>query len=121
MVSIIRCILTLMGKSPEDPREDENHQSDVVVKEKYQLKRPSLYKVLIHNDDYTTMDFVVLVLKKYFGKSQEEATLIMLNIHEKGLSIGGVYTYEVAETKCQKITLFAKQKGHPLKCTIEKN
>ena len=98
----------------------EESQSDTVVAEKKQLKRPELYKVLIHNDNYTTMDFVLLILKKYFAKSQEEATQIMINVHQQGIGICGVYTYEVAETKCQKVTLFSRQNGHPLKCTIEK-
>lgn len=100
--------------------DQEDVQSDVIVKEEKKLKRPYRYKVLIHNDNYTTMDFVVLVLKKYFGKSKAEAMQIMLNIHHQGVGICGIYTYEVAETKCQKVTLFSHQSGHPLKCTIEK-
>ena len=108
-------------RSSEDtPPNQGETASDVILKEEKKLKHPHLYKVLIHNDDYTTMDFVMLVLKKYFSKSQNEADQIMLSIHHEGIGVCGIYTYEVAETKCQKVTLFSRQKGHPLKCSIEK-
>ena len=115
-----------LKKGPRSHSDDASHQSDgegrsdVIVKEKRKSKKPPLYKVLIYNDDYTTMDFVVLVLKKYFRKTEQEASQIMLNVHREGMGICGVYTYEVAETKCQKVTLFSRQNGHPLKCTMEK-
>lgn len=108
-----------MTTPSSNPRENSDRRTDVAVKEKHQIKKPSLYKVLIHNDDYTTMDFVVLVLKKYFNKSQDQAMQIMLNIHEKGIGVGGIYTHELAETKSQKVNLFAKQNSHPLKSTLE--
>ena len=108
------------SNSGSDSVSEGASQTDVVVEKKSQVQRPPLYKVLLHNDDYTTMDFVILIMKKYFGKSQEQAMDIMLNIHQNGVGICGVYTYEVAETKCQKVTLFSRQSSHPLKCTIEK-
>jgi ATP-dependent Clp protease adaptor protein ClpS len=83
-------------------------------------KKPSLYKVLLLNDDYTPMEFVVLVLQRFFSKGQEEATRIMLHVHQKGVGICGVYTYEVAETKVTQVMDFSRQHGHPLQCTMEK-
>ena len=82
---------------------------------------PPMYKVLIHNDDYTTMEFVVEVLVYVFRKTVEEATRIMLNVHRKGLGVCGVYPYEVAETKVDTVHRIAKQKGFPLKCSMEKD
>jgi ATP-dependent Clp protease adaptor protein ClpS len=83
-------------------------------------KRPSLYKVLLLNDDYTPMDFVVFVLEKIFGKGREEAVEIMLNVHHRGVGVCGVYTYEVAETKVTQVIDLARQNEHPLQCTMEK-
>lgn len=83
-------------------------------------KRPSRYKVLLHNDDYTTMEFVVWVLKMIFGKNQSEAEQIMLEVHNQGIGVCGVYTYEVAETKVSQVAKAAKQEGHPLACSMEK-
>ena len=120
MNKILAMKATIQNLPPDDASHQNQEESGVAVKEKRQLRRPHHYKVLIHNDDYTTMDFVVLVLKKCFGKSQEEAMQIMLNVHQQGMGICGIYTYEVAETKCQKVMVFARQNGHPLKCTIEK-
>ena len=88
-----------------------------VVKKKF--KKPALYKVLLHNDDYTTMEFVVFVLQNVFGKSEDEATAVMLKVHKEGFGVCGVYTYEIAETKAQKVTELAKEEGHPLLCTVE--
>ena len=86
-------------------------------------RRPSgraCYKVLLLNDDYTPMDFVVYVLERFFNKPPEEATRIMLHVHQKGVGICGVYTYEVAETKVAQVTSFSRQHEHPLQCTMEK-
>jgi ATP-dependent Clp protease adaptor protein ClpS len=83
------------------------------------IQEPSMYKVLIHNDDYTTMEFVVEVLIVVFNKRAEEATRIMLNVHRNGIGVCGVYTYEVAETKVDSVTKLAQEKGFPLKCTME--
>ena len=84
------------------------------------VKKPRLYKVVLLNDDYTPMDFVVYILERFFNKAPEEATRIMLHVHQKGVGICGVYTYEVAETKVAQVTSFARQHEHPLQCTMEK-
>ena len=83
-------------------------------------KKPSLYKVLMLNDDYTPMEFVVHALQRFFNKGHEEAVQIMLHVHQKGVGVCGVYTYEVAETKVNQVMDLARQHQHPLQCTIEK-
>jgi ATP-dependent Clp protease adaptor protein ClpS len=92
----------------------------VITKTRPQTKRPSLYRVLLLNDDYTPMEFVVHVLERFFGKSREEATRIMLHVHRRGVGICGVFTYEVAETKVAQVIDFARRHEHPLQCTLEK-
>ncbi len=89
------------------------------AREDEEIKEPSMYRVLLHNDDYSTMDFVIEVLMFVFHKSEEEATRIMLNVHRKGIGVCGVYTYEVAETKVNTVESLAKERGFPLKCTME--
>ncbi len=84
-----------------------------------ELEEPKRYKVLLHNDDYTTMDFVILVLKKVFHKNEEEATQIMMKVHKEGVGICGIYTAEVAETKVHLVRNMAQKQGYPLKCTME--
>jgi ATP-dependent Clp protease adaptor protein ClpS len=96
-------------------------QTGVVVKAKPKTKKPSMYKVLMLNDDYTPMEFVVHVLERFFAKGREEATRIMLHVHHRGVGICGVYTYEVAETKVTQVMDFARQHQHPLQCTLEKD
>jgi ATP-dependent Clp protease adaptor protein ClpS len=93
----------------------------VVVKPKPKTKKPSMYKVLMLNDDYTPMEFVVHILERFFNKSRQEATRIMLHVHRRGVGICGVYTYEVAETKVTQVMDFARQHQHPLQCTLEKD
>ncbi len=83
-------------------------------------KKPSLYRVLILNDDYTPMEFVVYVLERFFQKNQEEATTIMLHVHQNGVGMCGVFTYEVAETKVAQVLDLARRHEHPLQCTMEK-
>lgn len=83
-------------------------------------KKPSLYKVLLLNDDFTPMDFVVHVLEKFFGKNRQEATEIMLQVHRLGVGICGIYTYEVAETKINLVMDHARKNEHPLQCVMEK-
>lgn len=83
------------------------------------VQKPRLYKVILLNDDYTPMDFVVVVLERYFQKNREEATRIMLNVHQKGSGICGVFTREVAETKVRQVLSFAQEQRHPLQCTME--
>lgn len=92
----------------------------VVIKSRPKVKKPSMYKVLMLNDDYTPMEFVVHVLERFFGKSGDEATQIMLHVHQKGVGICGVYTYEVAETKVTQTMDLARKHQHPLQCTLEK-
>ena len=93
----------------------------VVVRTKPKTKKPSMYKVIMLNDDYTPMEFVVMVLERFFNKSHEEATHIMLHVHQRGVGVCGVYTYEIAETKVTQVMDFARQHQHPLQCTLEKD
>jgi len=95
-------------------------KTDLVTKTRPKTKKPSLYKVLLLNDDYTPMEFVIFVLQQFFGKSTEAATQITLHVHHKGVGICGVYTFEVAETKVAQVMDFARQHQHPLQCTMEK-
>lgn len=92
----------------------------VITKTKPQTKRPSLYRVLILNDDYTPMEFVVHVLERFFNKDREAATRIMLHVHNHGIGECGIYTYEVAETKVTQVMDFARKHQHPLQCVMEK-
>jgi ATP-dependent Clp protease adaptor protein ClpS len=91
-----------------------------VVKAKPKTKKPSMYRVLLLNDDYTPMEFVVHVLERFFNKSREAATEIMLHVHHRGVGVCGVYTYEIAETKVSQVIDFARRHQHPLQCTMEK-
>ena len=93
----------------------------VITKTKTQTKKPNLYRVLLLNDDYTPMEFVVHVLERFFNKDQESAHRIMMHVHRRGVGICGVYTYEVAETKVTQVMDFARQHQHPLQCTLEKD
>jgi ATP-dependent Clp protease adaptor protein ClpS len=111
--------ITMTGSGQR--RGGDNPQTGVVVKAKAKTKKPSMYKVLMLNDDYTPMEFVVHVLERFFSKSREEATRIMLHVHHRGVGICGVYTYEVAETKVTQVMDFARQHQHPLQCTLEKD
>lgn len=83
-------------------------------------KKPSQYKVLLLNDDYTPMEFVVMVLKRFFRMDLEQATRVMLHVHQKGVGVCGVFPYEVAETKVNQVMDFARENEHPLQCTLEK-
>lgn len=91
----------------------------VVQETRPELRKPTLYKVILLNDDYTPMEFVVVVLEKFFRKNREEATQIMLQVHQKGMGVCGVYTREVAETKVRQVTVFSSENQHPLQCTME--
>lgn len=100
------------------------HQPDFEVKvdprSREGLKHPDMYKVLLHNDDYTTMDFVVGVLRTVFHKPTDEAIRIMLNVHNQGVGLCGVFTFEVAETKVDTVHALAREQGFPLKCSMER-
>ena len=95
-------------------------EGDVITETREDVTEPSMYRVLLLNDDYTTMEFVVEILMLVFSKSVEEATRIMLNVHRIGVGLCGVYTYEVAETKVDTVHALAKERGFPLKCSMEK-
>jgi ATP-dependent Clp protease adaptor protein ClpS len=107
----------MAGKSP---RRDGGGQTSVITRTDPKTKKPSLYKVLLLNDDYTPMEFVVMVLQQFFAKTGEEATRIMLHVHQKGVGVCGIYTFEVAETKVTQVMDFAKKHQQPLQCTMEK-
>lgn len=110
-----------MSEDGDDNGGDEGDgRTGIVTKTRPKTKKPSLYKVLLLNDDYTPMEFVILVLEKFFNKGREDATQIMLHVHHKGVGICGVYTYEVAETKVTQVIDFGRQHSHPLQCTMEK-
>jgi ATP-dependent Clp protease adaptor protein ClpS len=98
---------------------DSDRREELALRDRKATRKPQLYKVLLHNDDFTTMDFVIEVLVRYFRKSRVEATRIMLEVHHRGLGVAGVFTYEVAETKVAQVTAEARQHGMPLKCTVE--
>jgi ATP-dependent Clp protease adaptor protein ClpS len=104
----------------DDGAGDSDGRSGALTLTRTRTKKPSMYKVLMLNDDYTPMEFVVDVLQHIFQKSREEATQIMLHVHQKGVGICGVYTYEVAETKVTQTVDYARKNQHPLQCTLEK-
>jgi ATP-dependent Clp protease adaptor protein ClpS len=115
------------GGPPQPPpaRRDDGNGNDegrpgALTLTRVRTKKPSMYKVLMLNDDYTPMEFVVDVLQHIFQKNREEATQIMLHVHQKGVGICGVYTYEVAETKVTQTVDYARKNQHPLQCTLEK-
>lgn len=94
-------------------------ESGVQTLDKTVLKRPSMYKVILRNDDYTPMEFVVSILQEIFRKPEPEAVQIMLSVHKRGFGVAGVYPFEIAETKVAKVHQAARANGHPLKCTLE--
>ena len=95
-------------------------QSDTTTEERVLIQEPPMYKVLIHNDDYTSMDFVVAVLIQIFDKTQPDATEIMINVHETGIGVAGIYTREISETKVAIVQQLAEQNEFPLRCSMEK-
>jgi ATP-dependent Clp protease adaptor protein ClpS len=117
------------GGPPQPPSRRDNNdgqgdnsegRSSALTLTRTRTKKPSMYKVLMLNDDYTPMEFVVDVLQHIFQKNSEEATQIMLHVHQKGVGVCGVYTYEVAETKVTQTVDYARKNQHPLQCTLEK-
>ncbi len=109
------------GDSNDDNIRKGNNQTGVVTRSKTRTKKPSMYKVLMLNDDYTPMEFVVQVLERFFNKANEEAVKIMLHVHQRGVGVCGVFTYEVAETKVTQVIDYARKNEHPLQCTLEKD
>jgi ATP-dependent Clp protease adaptor protein ClpS len=114
------------GQPPQAAREDRNGEggsksdTGTITRTKPRTQRPNLYRVLLLNDDYTPMEFVILVLQDVFNKSREDATRIMLHVHTKGVGECGVYPYEVAETKVTRVMDTARKNQHPLQCVMEK-
>ncbi|MGB3795813.1 MAG: ATP-dependent Clp protease adapter ClpS [Alteraurantiacibacter sp.] len=100
--------------------DDGSGQTGIATKTRAKPKKPSQYKVLLLNDDYTPMEFVVMVLKRFFRMDLEQATRVMLHVHQRGVGVCGIFPYEVAETKVNQVMDFAREHQHPLQCTLEK-
>jgi ATP-dependent Clp protease adaptor protein ClpS len=116
-----KVIPAMAAKGPRrEGDEGTGSGTEVITRPKTQTRHPNMYRVLLLNDDYTPMDFVVAVLKKYFNKDTQEATRIMLHVHQHGVGECGVYTYEVAETKVTQVMDHARKHQHPLQCIMEK-
>ena len=117
----------LAGPQLAGPRRGEGDGDDgttgtgTVTKTRVQTKKPALYKVMMLNDDYTPMEFVVLTLQRFFKMTIEDATRVMLAVHQRGVGVCGIFTYEVAETKVSQVIDFAREHQHPLQCTLEKD
>ena len=112
--------MNVIVANDKDRRDDGDSATGIIVKTKPKTKKPSMYRVLMLNDDYTPMEFVVHVLENFFNKNREEAIRIMLHVHQRGVGICGVFTYEIAETKVTQVIEYARQHQHPLQCTLEK-
>ena len=110
-----------MANEDQNNNNNEDFHRGLLLDSKPKTKKPSMYNVLLLNDDYTPMEFVVMVLEKIFNKKQEEATQIMLHVHKNGIGVCGTFTYEVAESKCKSVMDMAKKNEHPLQCTMEKS
>ena len=110
----------MADKKTNDHNNDRDRQGNVALDERVKTKKPSLYRVLMLNDDYTPMEFVVMVLQRYFGHNSESAQRIMLHVHQRGVGVCGIFTYEIAETKAAQVMNFARQNEHPLQLQLEK-
>lgn len=116
-----RCRAPVRAADEDDGKTLEGEgQVGIATKTRARPKKPSQYKVLMLNDDYTPMEFVVMCLKRFFRMDLEQATRVMLHVHQKGVGVCGVYPYEVAETKVNQVMDFARENQHPLQCTLEK-
>lgn len=116
--SSVDCRVTMKG---DEDKEGRGGGTGTATLTRTKTKKPSMYKVLLLNDDYTPMEFVIYVLQRFFSKSAEDATKVMLHVHQNGVGICGVFTYEVAETKVTQVMDLAQQHDHPLQCTMEKD
>lgn len=114
-----RGLIRASGDGREDDKNLDDHDTGTITKTEKKTKKPSMYKVLLLNDDYTPMDFVIYVLQKYFRLSIDDATQVMLQVHTKGVGVCGVFTFEVAETKVTHVLDLARKHEHPLQCTLE--
>ncbi|MEY3268653.1 MAG: ATP-dependent Clp protease adapter ClpS [Pseudomonadota bacterium] len=113
--------MNLITTASDSDRKDGGTGVGVATKTKPKTAKPSLYKVLLLNDDYTPMEFVVLTLQRFFRMDIEAATRVMLQVHQRGVGVCGIFTYEVAETKVSQVIDFAREHNHPLQCTMEKD
>jgi len=113
-------LMPLRAGPDDDSGNDGKDQIGIATKTRTKSKKPSQFKVLMLNDDYTPMEFVVLVLKRFFNMDMEQATQVMLHVHQKGVGVCGIFPYEIAETKVNQVMDFARQNQHPLQCTLEK-
>ena len=122
MISVVSLVLErrVLGMAEKPTVRGDVPKGEIATKSRAKTQRPSLYKVLLLNDDYTPMEFVIHVLERFFSKNREDATRIMLHVHHNGVGICGVFTFEVAETKVAQVVEFARQNQHPLQCTMEK-
>lgn len=112
----------IFASGDDEDRDDESGGTGlgVATQTRTRTKKPSPYKVLMLNDDFTPMEFVVLVLQRFFGMNMDDATRVMLHVHQRGVGVCGVFSYEVAETKVNQVIDFARENQHPLQCTLEK-
>ena len=120
LASSDRLAVSGAGSNSHGDDDDNRTGTAIITKTKTRTKRPNLYRVLLLNDDYTPMEFVVHVLERFFNKNREEATQIMLHVHQNGVGECGIFTYEVAETKVTQVMDFARKHQHPLQCVMEK-
>ncbi|WP_442945972.1 ATP-dependent Clp protease adapter ClpS [Novosphingobium sp. Leaf2] len=116
----VRAVRVTAADDDGDKGTGDDQQIGIATKTRAKPKKPSQFKVLMLNDDYTPMEFVVLVLKRYFHMDLEQATRVMLHVHQRGVGVCGVFPYEIAETKVNQVMDFAKENQHPLQCTLEK-
>ena len=107
--------------SDDNSNGNDLDKTGVATKTRSKTQKPSMYKVLLLNDDYTPMEFVVEILERFFSKQGDEAVKIMLHVHQKGVGVCGIYTYEVAETKVNQVVDYARANQHPLQCTLEQD
>lgn len=108
-----------MSSDSDSKRPKTKKETGLALKERVRTQKPPMYKVLLHNDDYTTKEFVVMVLQTVFQKSESEATRIMMHVHNHGIGVAGIYTHEVAETKAMKTINLAQAHEYPLQCSLE--
>jgi ATP-dependent Clp protease adaptor protein ClpS len=108
-----------MGEMDDEMTDFPGGGTAVITEKKIKIERPPLFKVLLHNDDYTSMEFVVFVLENIFHKTSTDAEKIMMAVHQMGVGVAGVYPFEIAEAKVDKVTMLARQKEFPLRCSLE--
>jgi ATP-dependent Clp protease adaptor protein ClpS len=112
--------VTISSGGKKDSEKDSGTGTQTLVQSKPRLQEPPMFKVILLNDDFTPMDFVVHILSKFFAKTNEEATHIMLQVHQQGSGVAGIFSHEIAETKVYLVNDYSKKNKHPLKCVMEK-